>query len=366
MSASRDWRARDERLRYLFAGLSADATVFDFYYTLRTIDACTPGEARLGRAAHPQDEPLRITQVPSLVFAPGTQHRYVPAAAGGRGRLEVYHFGLYGPHGALPNHLTEFVQERQIHYKDTAIARFFDIFQHRAILLFYRAWADAQAVTNLDVPGRDSFSRYVASLAGYGQPALRNRDAVSDPAKLHHTGHLARTTRNVEGLVRALTALISAPVALKEFCWQWLHMSPAEQTQLRAVAVAGRAMSYALAQGAASQRLGLGAVLGRRVPDVQHRFRLRIGPLALHEFERYLPRQDRFAQVRDWVRNYVGHEFAWDAQLVLRKDEVPAARLGQHSRLGWTTWLGMKPGQRPRDSDDVTLDMERLSGVRAG
>ena len=83
--------------------------------------------------------------------------------------------------------------------------------------------------------------------------------------------------------------------------------------------------------------------------------------MPFREFERYLPGGVRFQQVRDWVRNYLGVELAWDARLVLVKEEVPAARLGIYGQLGWTSWLGMPAGKRNRDADDVLLDMERLT-----
>ncbi|RZI98833.1 MAG: hypothetical protein EOO54_28365 [Haliea sp.] len=169
------------RLGKLFAGLEADAAQFDFYYALRHVDAAIPGSVPLGRAAKPREEPLRLTQHPSLMFAPASLHEYKPGvAAHGMGRLSVHHFGLFGPNGALPQHLTEYVQERILHSKDETIARFCDIFQHRMILLFYRAWADCQAVTSLDRPDRDAFSRYAASLIGLGQASLTERDTVPD------------------------------------------------------------------------------------------------------------------------------------------------------------------------------------------
>jgi len=350
------------RLDKLFSGLTADATRFDFYYTLRHVDAAVPGAIPLGRAPRPRDEPLRLTQQPSLAFAPSTLYQYKPdVAAQGLGRLSVYHFGLFGPNGALPQHLTEYVQERILHFKDETIARFCDIFQHRMILLSYRAWADSQAVTSLDHAERDHFGRYAASLIGLGQSTLRTRDSVPDHLKLHHAGHLARQTRNPEGLVRALAALVRVPVSLQEYCMQWLQMAIEDQTRLTSVATAGDGGKHRIELGSASSRLGQGAIAGSRVPDVQHKFRLRIGAMPLAEFERYLPGGDRFLQVRDWVRNYLGVELAWDAQLVLKRDEVPAARLGSYGRLGWTSWMAVPPGRRTRDVDDVLLDMERLT-----
>jgi type VI secretion system protein ImpH len=356
-------RNASARMARLFSGLEADATRFDFYYTLRHIDANLRGEVPLGRAPRPRDEPLRLTQHVSLIFAPSTLYAYRPGvAANGLGRLAVHHFGLFGPNGALPGHLTEYVQERILHFKDETIARFCDIFQHRFILLSYRAWADCQAAPSLDTPGRDHFSRFASSLVGLGQQTLRQRDSVPDHLKLHHAGHLARLTRNPEGMVRALSALVRVPVTLHEYCLQWLKMAVADQTRLTSVAIAGEGGQHRIELGSDSSRLGQGAIIGTKVPDVQHKFRLRLGAMTLAEYERYLPGGIRFLQVRDWVRNYIGVELAWDAKLVLKREEVPAVKLGSFGQLGWTSWLAMPAGARVRDAEDLSLDMERLSG----
>lgn len=357
-------RQRD-RLSRLFSGLAADATRFDFYYTMRHIDANMESDIPLGRSPRPRYEPLRITQQPSLAFAPSTLYQYRDGVtATGLGRLSVYHFGLFGPHGALPQHLTEYVQERMLHYKDETMARFCDIFQHRMILLFYRAWADCQAAASLDRPDRDHFSRYSSSLIGLGQTSLQNRDSVPDHLKLHHAGHLVRMTRNPEGLARPLAALLRVPVTVQEYCIQWLRLAESDRTRLTSVAIAGDGSKHRLELGTASSRLGQGAIAGAKVPDAQHKFRLRVGAMSLFEFERYLPGGVRFSQVRDWVRNYIGVELAWDVQVVLKRAEVPAARLGAYGQLGWTSWLGMPTSKRNRDADDVILDAERLSNVR--
>lgn len=355
-----------ERLKDLFAHMALDATRYDFYYALRHVDAAVHGSIPLGRAARPRDEPLRLTQHASLIFPPAALHEYKPGVAiRGLGRLSVHHFGLFGPNGALPQHLTEYVQERILHNRDETIARFCDIFQHRMILLFYRAWADCQAVTSLDNSGRDSFGRYARSLAGYGQESLKDRDAIPDHLKLHHTGHLARQARNPEGLIRPLAALLRVPVALKEYCLQWLVLAQEDQTCLSSVTLAGKGSRHRVELGAASSRLGQGAVAGVRVPDVQHKFRLLIGAMSLSEFERYIPGGVRFLQVRDWVRNYLGVELAWDARLVLKRQEVPATQLGVYGKLGWTSWLEMPVGKRKKDADDVLLDMERLTRAQS-
>ena len=96
------------------------------------------------------------------------------------------------------------------------------------------------------------------------------------------------------------------------------------------------------------------AVIGERVWDCQHRFRIVMGPMNLEEFQRFLPGSDSLRRLVAWVRNYVGDELLWDVNLILQKEEVPPLQLGEGTRLGWTTWLSSQP--LARDADDLKLD----------
>jgi predicted component of type VI protein secretion system len=51
-------------------------------------------------------------------------------------------------------------------------------------------------------------------------------------------------------------------------------------------------------------------------------------------------------------------------RLSLRREDVPTARLGQATRLGWTSWLGT-PRERP-DAENLVLDVERVAGAAIG
>ncbi|MFO0888032.1 MAG: type VI secretion system baseplate subunit TssG [Isosphaeraceae bacterium] len=51
----------------------------------------------------------------------------------------VSFFGLTGPSGALPRHYTEILLQ-QLREKDSPLCDFLDLFNHRLVSLFYRAW----------------------------------------------------------------------------------------------------------------------------------------------------------------------------------------------------------------------------------
>src|SRR6185503_14337783 len=70
-------------------------------------------------------------------------------------------FGLFGPNSPLPPHITEYVLERELHHKDPTITAFFNIFHHRLISFFYRAWASSQKSADFDRPADQRFATYI-------------------------------------------------------------------------------------------------------------------------------------------------------------------------------------------------------------
>lgn len=317
---------------------------YDLWQLLRWLDAKHPLVPRLGRALKPDVEPIRIGQEPSLAFAPAQLHALEPAADNQPARLAILGFGLLGPNGPLPIHITEFARERMRTHGDHTLVRFLDLIHHRFTLLFYRAWADAQPAVSLDRNDDDRFSAYCGSLIHLGEASLQRRDAVPDHAKLHVAGHLVRETRNAEGLERILAGFFNATVRIEQWVSHWLALAKDQRTRLGG--------------GRVAERLGIGAVAGERVPDVQSRFRIRLGPLSLAQYESQLPGERAFMQMKDWLRNYIGYELAWDVRLVLKRDEVPRASLGSATRLGWTTWIGER--RRQDDADDLVLVHETI------
>jgi type VI secretion system protein ImpH len=331
-----------------FAELAAAPYRYDFYQTLRRIECLFDDKPRWGRALRPIDEPVRLGQDPDLSFAPSPLASF--ETRGGRApRLQVRLFGLFGPNGPLPIHLTEYARERLQHAGDPTLTRFLDIFHHRFIALFYRAWAQAQPSVSRDRPRDDRFTAYVGTFLGVAPPAYRNRDSVPDLAKLFHVGALIRHVRNVEGLTQILEHFFRVPVRIEQFVGHWLRLSDRERTFLK--------------QDRAP--LGAGAVIGGRVWDRQHKFRIHLGPLTLAQYESFLPGGAPLRKLVDWVRLYLCYELDWDVKMLLKHDEVPKLSLGGRTRLGWTTWLGRRRQKTP--AGDLHLDPKPLSptGVRA-
>ena len=65
----------------------------------------------------------------------------------------VNFMGLFGPNAPLPLHITDYARDREANAKDETLTAFLNVFHHRLISLFYRAWAVNQKAADLDRAG---------------------------------------------------------------------------------------------------------------------------------------------------------------------------------------------------------------------
>ncbi len=324
---------------------------FDFYQTMRRLECLYDERPRWGRALRPVDEPVRLGQDPDLAF-PVSSLASFEQRDGRVPRLQVRLFGLFGPNGALPCHITEYARERLRHADDPTLCRFIDIIHHRFIALFYRAWAEAQPAVNRDRPRDDRFSTYVGAFVGLAPPSLRDRDSVPDMAKLFHAGALGRQVRNADGLAQILEHFFRVPVRIEQFVGHWMILARKDRTRLTT----------------SSAILGSGAVLGGAGLGPPAQFRVHLGPLTMAH-EGFLPGAALLRPLVDWIRQYFCFEFDWDVRLSLAQSAVPrpdawqaasasAGRRGSGNTGGDRKWL-ISASTRKRMFRERTAPHER-------
>jgi type VI secretion system protein ImpH len=327
---------RAQALQALFAAVQAEPWAYDYFALLRRIDALRPEAPRTGQARRPVQEALRLGQVPELDFAPAALSS-LEVRGTAPPRLEVRFFGLLGPQGPMPLHFTEYVRDRLHQHGDSTLTHFLDLFHHRLLSLFYRAWAQNQPAVHLDRPGDDRYGVWLAAAAGLPAAA---QGAVPASALAFQAGLLSSRTRNPEALCKVLRQYFGVPVALQPHVGEWLPMEAADRSHLGYAA--NREERSALPMAA----LGRTANAGHKVWDRQYKFRLRIGPLSLARYTAFLPGGSAWPALLDWVRVLAGPELRWDLELALLPGERPAPRLGRHARLGLTSWIGRAPASR--------------------
>ena len=316
--------------------LTDDPQGHHVFFALRLIEAQHADLPPLGRSRRPREDRVRLSQEVELAFPPTTLRDFTPPGQG-PGELVNRFFGFFGPMGPLPLHLTEHVRERMVAHRDPTLAAFLNMLTHRFMSLLHRAWATGQPAADFDRGPGGRIEARLAALAGIGGQAFRDRDALPDLARLHFAGFLAPVPKSPEVLETVLSRFFGLRVQVREFVGAWLALEPQDLTRLGV-------------QGRLGQDAGLGAAVWSR----SARIRLHIGPLDHDEYLRLLPGAASFPRLVAAMRSLVGGEYDWDANLVLRADQVPPPVLGQGARLGLTTWIGdRRPG---RDAADLFLD----------
>ena len=324
------------------AKLPDEAHRYSLFAMLRLLEQLHNGEPRLGESRRAKDDALRLQQIPHLAFAPTDVHSLSNAKAG-PAILEQYSFGVFGPNGSLPLHLTEHAFERRNQANDRTFSDFVNLFHHRLVSLFYRAWANSDPSASYDRPDTDRFRTYLGALMGLGAGASWGRDAVSDYAKFSRVGHFGPHSRSAAGLEGALSGYFGLPITIRQFVGSWLDIPDADRCRLGDL------------RGAAT--LGVGASLGAATWQCQNKFEVIVGPLRITDFLNFLPGSDALEQLRDMVRLYTNDEWSCQIRLLLRVKDVPRAKLDGKSQLGWTAWLG----GRQVTASDVVLRGNRVA-----
>jgi type VI secretion system protein ImpH len=324
--------------------LTDEPEQYTLFGALRRIEQSHHGRPRLGESRRAVDDPVQIVQRPTLCFAPSEVADF-DRNSHATPRLGQFNFGVFGPNGALPLHLTELAYTRGRQADDPTLSDFVNAFQHRFASLFYRAWANADPCTSFDRSEADDFRLYLGALIGIGPKAARARDEVLDYAKLSRCGLFAPQSRSAEALEQIVADYFELPASLIPFIGGWLTIPQQARCRL------GVHPEYAT--------LGLTATIGEATWQCQSRFEIALGPLGIGEFVNFLPGARGLNQLKALVRLYTNEEWSWYVRLLLEPREIPALQLGRSGWLGWTTWLGGRSGI----AGDARLEGSRAATV---
>ncbi len=321
--------------------LLEEAYRFEFFQAVRLLEKIYPEKKPVGGGALPTEEIVRFRSRVAFDFPSSEIHEIIQATEETHGddRLEMFEnfMAMAGVSGVLPMHYTELVFSR-VRYRDTAMWSFLDIFTHRTVSLFYRAWAKYRIPIGYE-RGNDDFTSYLFDIAGLGTPGLRGRMALPDESLLPYVGLISQKPHSVNAIQNILSDYFSIKARVLQFFGQWLPLSESEYTRV----------------GSANNVLGRSAIAGTQVWDQQSKFRLRLGPLTIKQFQAFLPNGSAYHALRSIVVFIAGSEFDFDVQLNLQKEQVPATILTTRAMrkplLGWTSFLKTLPAK----ADDEQL-----------
>ena len=301
--------------------LESEPWRFDYFTVLRHLERMFADRPRIGDSAARREDFVQLGQDPFMDFPASNLARVVQSDDKPL-KVFVKYLGLLGPQGALPLATTE----EAYHYvlaQDDAFPRFLDVFNHRFIQLFFRAWADARPIAQHDRPDADRFVAYIGSAIGLGSKPYQNLDSLPDAAKLGFAGLIGAQAKCASRLAGAVCGLFKVKAEVEEFVGSRLMIEASERTIL----------------GDRYNRLGEDALLGRTVFSVQDKIRLRIFAKNLAQYIRFLPTGDLCEPLADLVFFYNGEQLDWDVELAIPSGAAEPIRIGKFGQLGWTSWM---------------------------
>jgi type VI secretion system protein ImpH len=330
---------------------------FEFFQAVRLLARLYPDRRPVGSTAKPADEIVRFgaSTVDSetgkpicMEFPPSAVHEIEPVpGAPDPVRMTVAFMGLTGTQGVLPFYYTERMLARKI-AKDGAMAAFFDLFNHRFVSLFYRAWQKYRHPVLYESAGDrihqpDAFTHSLLDLIGMGTDGLRGRMRMHDESLLLYAGLIAQRPHSASALRGILRDYFSVPVEIDQCLGSWYEIEDQDRCYLNTELE--------------RCQLGEAAFLGDGVWNQQARFRIHLGPLGLEQFLKFLPDGEVLPRLVELTTYIAGQAMLFDVQVSLRADEVPYCRLDDEGwdapRLGWMGWL--KTGEFVADAGDAVF-----------
>jgi type VI secretion system protein ImpH len=335
---------------------------FEFFQAARLLALLFPARKGVGGLGRPVEEFARFVSLVncdgaeaarlSMAFPASPVHNIGgDAESADPARMTITFMGLTGVQGVLPLYYTERILASKA-AKDNSLAAFLDIFNHRLVSLFYRAWEKHRFPVLYEMAaarktGPDPFTRYLFDLIGMGTTGLRGRLHVRDESLLLYAGLIAQRPHSATNLRGILRDYFGVPVEIDQCVGSWYELADSDRCYLSGESE--------------RNQLGEGAFLGDEVWDQQARFRIRVGPVDLKTFNAFMPEEPAMRKLVELTRFIVGQAMVFDVKVTLRAAEVPYCRLDDegfdpqtksHSaRLGWIGWL--KTGEFAQDADDA-------------
>lgn len=326
--------------------LSDEPYRFEFFQAVRLMEKIFPEKRPVGGKAMPKDEIVRFRSRVALDFPASEIHEIRESldekTEEQKTEMLVNFMGMVGVSGVMPTPYTDLVLDR-IRHRDTSMWAFLDIFTHRSVSMFYRAWCKYRFPIGYE-RGDDAFTSYLFDIGGLGTKGIRGRMSLADESLLPYIGLIAQKPHSCNALENILSDYFGVTAKIKQFFGQWLALDSSDYTRL----------------GERNNRLGESVIAGTRIWEQQSKFRVRLGPLTFKQFQAFLPNGTAYAPMKSIVRFMTGLEFDFDVQLLLQSKQVPSSILTTRAQrkpmLGWTTFLKTKPFKV--DDGQVVLQME--------
>ena len=255
-------------------------------------------------------------------------------------RLELSLTGLYGAYGILPDYFTD---ELLMEGPDREGMRaFLDIFGQRLVMLLYESWSRYRFFTD---PALNPQTERAAKEKDFldrlsGMLAPKDKPFYMTAMRCHKLALYRRRQRTAAGMLELLQIFLPGlKMRMEQFVVSYRKIP---QHQFACL----------------GQQMMLGSegkfVIGERIKDIGGAFRLVFEDLDFDTFMNLSPGGPWRKQLEALVGDYASDTLESHIRLVLRREDVPAWRLGSRS-LGRNVWLRSGPITQDQTVDTGVL-----------
>lgn len=319
--------------------IAHDVEAPDFFDKVRLLEDAFPEAAQVGTARSVREEAVRFHSSTRLCFPPrDVESVRWETLDGNRQRchLTVTFLGLSGTTSPLPPaYLREMIDD-EADGGDRRLSGFLDIFNHRIVSLYFRAWKKYRGHLRRDPDASEGTTRLMLALGGQDAALSRTEPDSGEEDELRRLlpmlGPLTRRVRSAAAVESCVQVLLGGtPVEIRAWIPRWLKIPERQLCRL----------------GSACSRLGKDLTLGERVRDRSGRCEVRIGPVDLERFKSLYPGQLLWKRLHRLLRRSLPPALEYQLVVILERDRAgESTALGDGSgRLGRDTWLGTPAGR---------------------
>ncbi|HET6371411.1 MAG TPA: type VI secretion system baseplate subunit TssG [Nitrospiria bacterium] len=309
-------------------GLIRKGRRFSFFQLVRLLERYYRPAARVGHQGPAAEEVIRFRPDNAMAFPASdvvsVERMAKSGSAPARFRVTTSFLGLYGSTSPLPFFYTEETLRRDP--EEDTVRAFVDLFQHRFLSLFYRAWTKYRYYVQFEEEGKDEFSSRMFGLIGLGTGGLVDLTRLPSVRLIRYAGLFVQRPRSASALEGVVSDFFGGVPARVDQCVErWVTIKPEQRISL----------------GRSNCRLGFDASVGERVLGRMGTFRIALGPMGYDDHLSFLPVGESFRMLDALITLFAPDRLDFDVELNVRREEIPPIRLSRSGKvwLGWSSWL---------------------------
>ena len=302
----------------LIGQLLDDPQRFEFFQAVRLIEHAKPPRR------------LRYRNRLSLAFPPN-QIENISDDGQDVIRLTPAFMGMLGSHGVLPLHYSDRINLHEKTSSDGGPRAFLDMLSHRALGMFYKAWAKYRPECMVSPEGRDDYLAMLKALSG----ASASSDVIDQETLGFYAMQIRCRAVSAPLMAGMYSEYFNVPFAVDQLIGVWQELPLADQAAL----------------GEANVDLDAGVMLGECVYGCASRVRLRIGPLDRERYESFLPSRAATAHLTALLALHCGVGLTYEVRLIQRAADMHGVSLdaGGDVQLGVNTRVLSGPSDEDRE-----------------